>query len=197
MSEAVVLPPPLTVAAFDAFLDEQHDETSWELVAGEIVAMTNPSLDHEQIVGNIAAALRPFLPPNRPCRVTTGGVRVQVSDDVRGTYAPKPDVMVYCGLSDGRRNYATMPMLIVEVLSPSTMDHDRGAKLRFYKTSLPTLRHFALVYQDQPRVELYDRVPEGWDVTILTRATDVLRFAALLFEMPLSAVYEGLALPAA
>lgn len=196
MSEAVVLPPPQTIAEFDRFLVTQGDDTSWELVNGEIVAMTNPSLDHEQIVGNIAVALRPFLPAGRPCRVTTGGVRVQVSDDVRGIYAPKPDVMVYCDLIDGRRNFATRPMLVVEVLSPSTMDHDRGAKLRFYKTGLATLRHIALVYQDQMRIELYDRVDIGWDPVTLTSPADRLFFPALLFEMPLSDVYAGIALSA-
>jgi len=196
MSHAAVLPPPQTIAAFDAFLDGQRDDTRWELIDGRIVAMTNPSLDHAEIVGNIAAALRPAMPADRWCRVTTGGVRVQTSDDVRGVYAPRPDVMVYCGPIDGRRSFATTPMLVAEVLSPSTMDHDRGAKLRFYKTSLPTLRHIALVYQDQIRVEVYDRVSDGWDLFTLTQPADLLRFAALLFEMTLADVYGGVTLPA-
>jgi Uma2 family endonuclease len=195
MSEALVLAPPQTVAAFDAFLAGLRDDTSWELVDGRILAMTDPSLDHEQIAGNISVVLRPALPADRPCRVTTGGVRVQMSDDVRGTYAPRPDVMVYCGAQDGRRNFVTTPLVVVEILSPSNMDSDRGAKPRFYKSSLPTLRHIALVYQDQMRIESYDRTDIGWELVTLTRADDRLVFAARLFDMPLTDVYAGVVLP--
>jgi hypothetical protein len=74
------------------------------------------------------------------------------------------------------------------------MDSDRGAKLRFYKTGLQTLRHIALVYQDQMRVEFYNRVDTGWDMATLTRPADLLTFPALLFQMPLAEVYAGLAL---
>ncbi len=54
MSEAV-LPdePPVTIAGFDVFLDGQADPRPWELVAGRIVGMTDPSTVHEQIVSNI------------------------------------------------------------------------------------------------------------------------------------------------
>jgi Uma2 family endonuclease len=197
MSEARLLPPPLTVAAFDTFLDGQHDDTRWELVDGHILAMTNPSLDHAEIVGNIAAALRPVMPADRRCRITTGDVRVQASEDVRGTYAPRPDVMVWCGPMDGRRNFVTTPQVIVEVLSPSSMDNDRGAKLRFYKTRLQTLRQIVLVYQDQMRIESYERTDAGWELTTWTRPDEALVFAALVHDMKLSEVYAGVALPSA
>jgi Uma2 family endonuclease len=195
MSEAVVLPPPLTIAAFDAFLNVQRDDTRWELIDGCILAMTNPSLAHAEIVGNISGTLRPIMPADRRCRVTTGDVRVQMSDDVRGIYAPLPDVMVWCGPMDGSRNFVTTPLVIVEVLSPSNMDSDRGTKLRFYKTSLPTLRHIALVYQDQMRVECYSRTDTGWELRTVTRPDETMMFEALMFEMPLSDVYGGVTLP--
>ncbi len=197
MSHAIALPPPTTIAAFDEFLESQPDDSAWELIDGGILAMTNPSLDHADIVANIAAALRPMMPVDRRCRVTTGDVRVQMSDDMRETYAPRPDVMVWCGPKDGRRNFVTMPLVIVEVLSPSNMDSDRGAKLRFYKSSLPTLRHIALVYQNEMRVENYQRSDSGWDLTTLTRPDQLLSFEALMFAMPLSDVYGGVELPSA
>jgi Uma2 family endonuclease len=74
MSQAFALPPPVMIAAFDEFLAAQRDDVSWELVDGRILAMTDPSLDHAEIVGNISAALRAFMPANRRCR-TTGRVR--------------------------------------------------------------------------------------------------------------------------
>jgi Uma2 family endonuclease len=196
MSQATVLPPPVTVAAFDEFLTRQRDDERWELVDGRILAMTSPSLDHAEIVGNVSAALRLAMPSDRRCRVTTGDVRVQVSDDARGVYAPVPDVMVWCGPKDGGRNYVVTPLVVVEVLSPSNMDTDRGAKLRFYKTGPQTLRHIALIYQDQMRVELYNRTDLGWELFTLTRPRDLLMFPALAFEMPLAEVYGGVALAA-
>jgi Uma2 family endonuclease len=194
MSEAFVLPPLMTVAAFDDFLVTQPEDSSWELIDGRILAMTNPSVDHEEIVGNIGGALRQVMPADRRCRVAVGGLRVQASDDFRGTYAARPDVMVWRGQTKGERNFVTMPLIIVEVLSPSNMDTDRGAKLRFYKSALPTLRQIVLVYQDQMRVENYRRTDVGWNLDTLTRADDPLGFEGFMFGMPLSEVYGGVVL---
>ena len=73
MSEAVVAEPSVTIAEFDAFLDSQQDDSSWELVAGRIVAMTNPTEVHEQIASNIGAPLKLAMDPVG-CRVYQGGL---------------------------------------------------------------------------------------------------------------------------
>ena len=93
---------------------------------------------------------------------------------------PRPDVVVRCGRV-GTRNFITDPLVVVEVLSPSTIDVDRGDKLQFYKAQ-PTLRHIALVYQDQMRVEHYRKTDLGWELETLTHADDVLYFEALAFQ---------------
>ncbi len=161
MSEAILTERPVTVAEFDAFLDAQQDDYPWELVAGRIVAMTNPTEVHEQIAGNIGAPLKVAM-DSKGCRVYQGGIGVQRSDNEQGVDRPRPDVVVRCGRV-GTRNFITDPLVVVEVLSPSTIDVDRGDKLRFYK-ALPTLRHIALVYQDQIRVEHYRKTDLGWEM---------------------------------
>ena len=192
MAEAAwVVEPPVTIAGFDAFLDGQRDASLWELAGGRIVAMTNPTEDHEQIAGNIGAPLKLAMDP-RNCRTYQGGIRVQRSDDSRGMDKPRPDIVVRCGPSAGK-TWITDPLVIVEVLSPSTIDVDRGDKLRFYK-SLPTLRHIALVYQDQPRIEHYRRTDIGWELETLTGLNDRLQFDALAFEIVLETVYFGVAM---
>lgn len=191
MSEAVAMPPPMTIGEFNAFLEASRDDRRWELFGGRLLAMTNPTLRHAEIVGNLGAALRGAMPADRSCRVSFGDVRVQMSDDAHGHYAPLPDLMVWCGPMHGERNFVTTPMIIVEVLSPSSMDHDRGAKLRFYRTALPTLRHIVLVYQDQQRVEFYNRTSEGWSLQVLTRADDRVMFHALLLDVRLADIYLG------
>jgi Uma2 family endonuclease len=188
MSEAILTDPPVTVADFDAFLDSQQDESLWELVAGRIVAMTNPTEVHEQIASNIGAPLKIAMDP-KGCRVYQGGIGVQRSDLPNGTNRARPDVVVRCGRIS-TRNFITDPLVVVEVLSPSTIDVDRGEKLQFYKAQ-PTLRHIALVYQDQMRVEHYIRTDIGWELETLTHADDVLHFEAVAFRITLDRVYFG------
>jgi Uma2 family endonuclease len=188
MSEAILTDPPVTVAAFDEFLDSQQDDSLWELVAGRIVAMTNPTELHVQIAGNIGAPLKIAMDP-KSCRVYQGGIGVQRSDLPNGTNRARPDVVVRCGRL-GTRNFITDPLVVVEVLSPSTMDVDRGEKLQFYKAQ-PTLRHIALVYQDQMRVEHYRRTDLGWEFETLTHTDDVLHFEAVAFRITLDRVYFG------
>ncbi len=191
MSEAILTQLPVTIGEFDAFLDGQQDDRSWELVAGQIVAMTNPTEVHEQIASNIGAPLKLAMDP-KGCRVYQGGIGVQRSDNERGIDRPRPDVLVRCGRL-GTRNFVTDPLVVVEVLSPSTMDVDRGDKLRFYK-ALPTLRHIVLVYQDQMRVEHYRKTDIGWELESLTQPEEFLRFEAVTFEIALEHVYFGVEL---
>jgi Uma2 family endonuclease len=186
MTTAQRRPDPVTIEAFDAFVEAQADATEFELVEGGIVMMTNPTEVHEQIAGNIGAPLKIAMDA-RGCRTYQGGIRVQRSDNPRDTDKPRPDVVVRCG-AVGSKTYITDPLVVIEVLSPSTMDVDRGPKLDFYK-SLPTLRHIALVYQDQMRVEHYRRGEQGFELDVLKQHEDVLHFEAVEFRIDLGRVY--------
>ena len=188
MSEAIQADPAVTIAEFDAFLDAQQDDALWELIAARIVAMTNPTEAHEQIAANIGAPLKLAMDA-KGCRAYQGGMRVQRSDRSDTVDKPRPDVVVRCGPFQGR-TYITDPLVVVEALSLSTIDTDRGEKLRFYKR-LPTLRHIALVYQDQMRVEHYRKTDTGWMMEALMRPDDSLRFEAIGFELKLARVYFG------
>jgi Uma2 family endonuclease len=191
MSEAILTEPSVTIAEFDAFLDSQQDDSLWELVAGRIVAKTNPTEVHEQIASNIGAPLKLAMDP-KGCRVYQGGIGAQRSDLPNGTNRTRPDVVVRCG-RPGTRNFITDPLVVVEVLSPSTIDVDRGDTLRFYKAQ-PTLRHIVLVYQDQMRIEHYRKTDEGWPLQVLTNPDDLLHFDAVRFSIRLEQVYFGVEL---
>lgn len=186
MPTALRRPEPVTIEAFDGFVTAQADATLFELVEGAIVMMTNPTETHEQIVSNIGAPLKLAMDP-RGCRTYQGGIRVQRSDDFRDTDKPRPDIVVRCG-AVGSKTYITDPLVVVEVLSPSTIDVDRGPKLDFYK-SLPTVRHIAFVYQDQTRVEHYRRGEQGFELEVLTRPADVVHFEAVEFRIDLARIY--------
>ena len=189
MSEALLLDdPPVTIEAFDEFLDGQTDARPWELVAGRIVGMTNPNQVHEQIVSNIGVPVKQAA-DERGCFTFFGGMRIQRSDNRKGIDKPRPDLLVRCGKLQ-RQNFVTDPLIVVEVLSPSTMDFDRGDKLRFYKR-LPTLTQIVLVYQDQMRIEQYQRTDIGWEPEVLTRPTQELVFPAFGQGLSLGEVYQG------
>lgn len=178
--------PPVTIAGFDAFIEAQRDTALFELVDGVIVMMTDPTEAHEQIASNIGAPLKLAMDA-RNCRTYQGGIRVQRSDDQTDTFKTRPDVVVRCGPGTGK-TYISDPLVVVEVLSPSTIDFDRGDKLAFYK-SLSTVRHIALVYQDQMRVEQYRRAENGFDFEVLMAPEHWLCFEAVEFEVPLERIY--------
>lgn len=131
---------------------------------GVMRAMSGGSPWHSAIAGNLIRALGNALQAsgNRICQVHTSDLKVHCADGLN-TF---PDVSVVCGkpMRYGRRGHlVTNPLLIAEVLSPSTEKDDRGAKWRSYQT-IPTLQHYLLVSVNEPRVEVFTRMEnnDGW-----------------------------------
>jgi Uma2 family endonuclease len=176
----------MTIDEFDAFVEGIPNGNEFELIDGTPILMGNPTEVHEQIAMNIAGALKPRMDP-RGCRTYAGNMRVQASSDATGKDKFKPDVVVRCG-PVSTNTYVLHPVVIVEVLSPSTMDRDRGIKLAFYK-ELPTVQHIVLAYSDQMRVEHYVRTATGWECNVLPRPESVLELEAIEFSMNLGEVY--------
>ena len=179
---------PVTIAEFEAFTDTQPETTRWELVDGHILAMTNPTGVHGQIVANLGIGIRPAA-QDRGCWVNFGGLRIQASSVMSDITATIPDLTIACG-PVVTRNWITDPVIVVEVLSPSTIDFDRGPKLDFYK-SLPSVQDIILAYQDQVRIEHYRRTDEGWSMDPLTQPSASLTLDGLPSEVPLSDIYAG------
>ncbi|MBK3395783.1 MULTISPECIES: Uma2 family endonuclease [Methylobacterium] len=188
MSLALRRAPRMRVADFIAMIRERPDEERWELLDGEAVLMAPPSERHQQIVSNLLAALRPLV-AKFGCRALPGlGLRNDFVDD----YAPIPDVVVRCGplLTDG---YARDPLIVAEVLSPSTLNNDRGRKAAFYQ-ALQTLRAYLIVYADEARVELWSR-GNGPDATLrVLGRDDAIPLPDLGGEIPVAALYDGIPL---
>ncbi|MDZ4840531.1 MAG: Uma2 family endonuclease [Hyphomicrobium aestuarii] len=190
---------PVTIAEFDAIVEQAGDDSRlYELIAGVVTMMTNPTRRHETIVTNIVTSLAAPV-RKRGYSMDIGGMRVQREAAGTGLDKVKPDIAVRCAPGtpeDNLLNFITDPIVIVEVLSPSTIDYDRGQKLEFYK-SLPSVQHVVLVYQDQLRIEHYIRHPDSeWrsdDLVVLTQAADLLKLSAVEFEMSATEAYFGFA----
>ncbi len=197
MTSAVRKLKLVSIADFDRDVERLGEAArSFELVDGVVVMMTNPTWRHEQIASNIGARLKLAM-DRRDCHTFQGGIRIQRDDDQNAFDKPKPDIIVRCGPANAvtqRRTYVDDPVVVVEVLSPTTMDIDRGRKHEFYK-SLETLRHIVIVYQDQQRIEHYRRDGVAWTAEdALTKPEDVLDLSAIAFTITLAEAYFDVAI---
>lgn len=166
------------------YLDYEHSqEIRHELVDGYLYAMTGASRRHEEIALNLAAALHAHL-RGRPCRAYKGDLKIRVGADFH-----YPDVFVRCGETavDDDAYAASDPVLVAEVLSPSTQRYDRGDKRLAY-WSLPSMREYVLIAQDRPHVELTRH--GGGEPVVLAREEDVLTLDSVEFSMTLAELYE-------
>ena len=177
----------LTPEEYLAF--ERKATTKHEYLAGEIVAMSGASFDHNFITGDIFGELRAQLRGGR-CKVAASDMRVKVSKT--GSYF-YPDVVVFCGepqAEDSTSDTLLNPTLIIEVLSPSTEARDRGEKFWHYQ-QLASLQEYILVSQDQVRVEHHLREGAYWLRTEFRELDDVTALPSIKCELCLRDIYSG------
>lgn len=159
-----------------------------EYVDGHIYAMAGASLEHNQIVFNIAGALGNGL-RGGPCRALVNDMRVKVPKMVMYTY---PDVVVFCGdprVEDEHKDTLTNPAILVEVLSPSTERYDRGDKWAHFR-QIESLRMYVRVAQDMARVETFVKRGDEWIYEEVRGEDAVLVLEPAGCSVPLSAIYE-------
>lgn len=177
----------------DRYTEEQYlawEETAAEkseYVDGEIRAMSGGSEPHASIPMNLSALLWNAL-RGRGCRVLSSDMKVWTA----GAFY-YPDLSVVCGPSTyrGRNNHTiTNPIVVIEVLSPSTEPKDRGEKFIRYQ-QIETLRFYLLVSQTEPRVELFERGENGhWDYSMVAGLEKALQIAPLGVTLALSEIYD-------
>jgi Uma2 family endonuclease len=172
---------------------ERHAEFRSEYLDGRIVAMTGATAPHNRITGAVYAALRARL-RGKPCEAFIADIRVQIGGGRRYVY---PDVAVVCGeprFMDGTLDTLVNPVLIVEVLSPTTEAYDRGEKFLHYR-SIEFLQEYVLVAQDRVLVERFVRGGEFWTLSTVTDLEGSLELASTECAIPLRDIYENVELP--
>jgi Uma2 family endonuclease len=145
------------IAAPEYLRMERHASCKHEFVNGIVYAMAGASRRHNDITNDVYNAILARL--ELPCRANTLGVQVHVStaNEEKFYY---PDVVVTCSDLDNDEYLVEQPSLVVEVLSRTTEDADRGYKFDDYR-KLPSFQEYVLVHQDEPKVELFRR-RTGW-----------------------------------
>jgi len=152
----------LELMSADQYLaSERTSGVRREFVNGLVYAMTDANQKHNVIAGNLYRALGDHF-DGKPCLAFIESFKVRIQSANCFYY---PDVVIACsGLSD-ESDYTEEPVLIAEVLSPSTANVDRREKLNNY-LSISSLQEYLIVHQKHKRVEVYQRSETGvWSLT--------------------------------
>jgi len=168
---------------------ERLAETKSEYYQGEVFAMAGASENHNLIVANVVSCLVSGL-RHRDCRVYPSDMRLLISSTGLYTYA---DVMVVCGksvLAETQGDVLTNPLLIIEVLSESTKDYDRGGKFHQYMR-IPSLQEYLTVSQTETLIDQSIRQDDNsWLIREITPASGHVPLRSLGIELDFSDVYD-------
>lgn len=181
--------PAVRAMTVGEFLEwESRQELRYEFLDGVVYAMVGGTVAHNVVTSHLAFALDKRL-YGSGCTVMSQGMKVKIDQAVL-----YPDVLVACGPLDPSDRYLGDITLAAEILSPSTARRDREAKMAAYM-ALPSLRHYLLVSADEPSIELFTRVGDGWRPVTVTGLEAAVPLDALDLELPMADVYRGLTNP--
>jgi Uma2 family endonuclease len=167
-------------------LDDASPEKH-EFFQGDIFAMAGGSFNHSTIGLNIATTLRNAL-RGKPCQPMNSDMRIHTPSGL-DTY---PDISVLCGepeLTD-KRGTLHNPVLIIELLSPSTRSYDRGDKFWHYR-SIPTLEEYLLVDSESVHVEHHQRQSKDeWLLHEYRDLENTLQLKSIGVTLSVAVLYE-------
>src|SRR5215218_8395755 len=172
---------------------ERAAEYKSEYLDGQILAMSVASKAHNIITAHLVRLLDTQF-DGQPCQVYGSDMRVRVSATGLYTY---PDVSALCGaqqFSGAHQDSLLNPMVIFEVLSPSTELYDRTEKFDHYRR-LESLTNYVLVAQDRVRVDHYTLRGDSWILNTITRLDETLHLTAIDAALPLAFVYANVEFP--
>lgn len=168
---------------------ERAAEFRSEYFNGVMYSMSGGSWRHDRIAGDVFGMFRAQL-RGRECSVASSSFRLQVSPEGIYTY---PDITVFCGapkFADQHTDMITDATLIVEVLSPSTENYDRGFKVEQYRR-LASLSDYLLISQDRVHIEHYTRQPDlSWLMRETSDRDSVIALPSIECTLPVAEAYE-------
>ena len=172
---------------------ERASEVRCEYYQGHVTAMAGGSFNHARVIGNLFARFHNVLSrKNPPCTVVSNDMRIRVS--LHGLYT-YPDIAVICGepkFADSRDDTLENPLVLVEVLSPSTEARDRGFKAQQYR-QVSSLKEYAFISQSEPRIEIFHRLDGGdWLLSESAGIDSICHFTSIACEVALADVYANI-----
>ena len=169
---------------------EKESLQKHEYFKGEIFAMAGASRRHNVIFSNVFRELANHL-KGHPCRPYGSDLRIHIPENNLFTY---PDISVICGEiipSDLDADTALLPTVLIEILSPTTKDYDRGGKFRLYR-EIPSLKEYVLIDSESINVEIFRINPQGnWELQEHRSIDALCPMPTVGFSMSLKEIYEG------
>ena len=164
-----------------------------EYYQGEIFAMSGNKMPHNKISKNLLVLLELML-KSGPCEPFGSDLRVHIPANTLFTY---PDISVFCGLpmslNNDNLNFLN-PSIIIEVLSPSTRNYDRGDKFKLYR-DIPSLREYVLVDSESISIDAFYINDQGhWELNEYKSVTEALSLSSLSIAVQVRDIYEGVGL---
>ncbi|MCY7347180.1 MAG: Uma2 family endonuclease [Pyrinomonadaceae bacterium] len=174
------------ISVEDYLAGEKTSPVKYEYVHGEVYAMAGTSDNHNRIVGNIYAGLLNRL-RNSTCEPFMGDIKVRVSPHVYYY----PDVLVSCEQNPESPYFRSEPILIAEIVSPSTQEIDRREKLLFYQ-QMPSVQEYVVIEQQKMLVEIHRRQADGRWITYYfnENADEEVEFQSVELTMTLGKIYQ-------
>ena len=170
-------------------LEEQAEYKS-EYRDGEIIPMTGGTTNHNEISLNLATNLK-FSLKKQNYRVYMADVRLWIPRYRLYTY---PDVMLIKGepiYADQSTTTITNPVMVTEILSPSTQNYDQGDKFTYYR-SIPEIEEYILVSQQKYHLMQYTKTEAGkWLLSEYETEDALIQLGSVDWEFELSEIYTG------
>lgn len=181
-------PPLMTVDEYLAM--ERESVERHEYVDGRVMLMAGGTINHGVLSLRFGGQLMVALDTGS-CRPCSSDVRVQLSEH-QYVY---PDVSVTCDPRDqGDLDTIRFPVVIAEVLSPSTEAYDRGRKFDLNR-ECPTIQDYVLINSAYQQVEVYRRTPDDPWLFYVYGPEDVVELPSINVRIPVSTIYRGTDIP--
>lgn len=167
---------------------ENASQEKHEYFQGEIFAMSGAGNNHNEIFSNLFLEIGNKL-KGKPCRPYGSDMRMNIPENTLFTY---PDISIYCKEGkqlDADKNTSLQPTIIIEILSPSTKNYDRGNKFKLYR-DIPSLQEYILVDSETISIEAFHiNKNNNWELKEYNQLDEKLNFVSLGFDISLAEIY--------
>lgn len=177
----------LTIEEYLAF--EREAEGKHEYFEGEVFAMSGAGTRHNIIFSNLFIELGTKL-KGKPCMPFGSDMKVHIPENTLFTY---PDISVFCGDKKqiDEEEFSISPTVIIEILSPSTKNYDRGGKFKLYR-DIPSLKEFILIDTESVSIEAFRlNTTKHWELEEYKSINDSLLISSIDVSVSLTNIYSN------
>lgn len=169
---------------------EKAADTKHEFFQGKVFAMARVGIQHNVISKNMLGELYVAL-RGKPCQPYGSDLRIHIPENTLFTY---PDISIICGELNSSKvddDTAVQPTVLIEILSPSTKNYDRGGKFKLYR-DIPALKEYILIDTEAINIECFRLNATGhWELEEYKTQESVLTIASLNIHIDIGDIYNG------